>query len=82
MIRYSLRCSHDHMFEDWFSNSADYDAKAEAGELSCPVCGDKSVRKGIMAPSVAKAAAAAPAPACMSGMMPGGGCGGCSFAAE
>ncbi len=80
MIRYSLKCGADHVFEEWFSNSADYDARAAAGEIACPECGDRAVAKAIMAPNVAKSAAApapAPAPAC--GM---GGCGGgaCAFA--
>lgn len=76
MILYTLRCSHDHTFEEWFSNSADYDAKKEAQDLTCPECGDKQVTKAIMAPRVAKAAA--PAPTCPSAGM-GGGCGGCAF---
>lgn len=83
MIRYSLQCGSGHVFDDWFANSADYDAKAAAQDLACPDCGDRHVAKAIMAPNVtgsAKAAPApAPAPAC--GM---GGCGGgaCAFANE
>lgn len=81
MILYTLRCSHDHHFEQWFDNSGDYDVKKEAGELTCPECGDKAVTKAIMAPNV-KAAAPAPAaaPACPSG--PPGGCGMCQFAGQ
>lgn len=75
MILYSVQCSHGHVFDEWFSNSADYDAKAAAGEIACPDCGDTGISKAIMAPNVAKAAA--PAPQC-----PAGGCGGggCAFA--
>ena len=79
MIRYTLRCAHDHHFEEWFSNSGEYDTKKEAGELTCPECGDKAVTKAIMAPNVAKQAAA-PAPACVTGGP--GGCGGCAFAGQ
>jgi len=78
MIRYRLACSQEHEFDTWFSNSADYDQQAAEGALSCPECGDKTIRKAIMAPSVGKTAATpAPAPAC-----PAGGCGGgsCAFA--
>ena len=79
MIRYSLLCGAGHAFDDWFSNSADYDAKAAAGELACPDCGGQDVRKAIMAPNVASSPtpAAAPAPCGMTG-----GCGGgaCAFA--
>lgn len=80
MIRYSLQCGEGHAFDDWFSNSADYDGKAAAGELACPECGGKDVRKAIMAPNVASSAKAAPAPAPCG--MPAGGCGGgaCAFA--
>ena len=73
MIRYNLQCSQGHEFEDWFSNSADYDAKAAAGELACPDCGDQQVSKAIMAPSVSKGKAA-PAPSCGMGGCAGGGC--------
>jgi hypothetical protein len=77
MIRYSLQCSQGHEFEDWFSNSADYDEKAAAGSLKCPECGDLQVSKAIMAPSVGKSKSSAPAmPSCaMGGGCMGGGCG-------
>jgi hypothetical protein len=74
MILYSLQCSHEHVFDEWFSNSADYEARKAAGSLVCPECGDKEVAKAIMAPRVAKQAAP-PAPRCAPG-----GCGGCQFA--
>lgn len=78
MIRYSLSCSKGHVFEDWFDNMADYDAKAAKKKLVCPECGDKKVGKALMAPSIgSSAAAAAPAPSCGIG---GGGCGGCPMA--
>jgi len=79
MILYSLRCSHDHHFDEWFSNSAEYDTRKAAGELTCPECGDKDVAKAIMAHNVGKARPApAPAPACGTPM----GCGGCAFAGQ
>ena len=77
MILYSVQCSHGHVFDEWFSNSADYDDKAAAGELKCQECGDPHISKAIMAPRVAKAAAA-PAPQCPAGGCGGGG--GCAFA--
>lgn len=78
MIRYSLNCANGHSFEDWFDNSADYDAKAAAGSLTCPECGGHDVKKGIMAPNIGKPAAAPAMPSCAMG----GGCsgGGCAFA--
>jgi hypothetical protein len=77
MILYTLRCSHDHHFEEWFSNSADYDAKKAAGELTCAECGDKDVTKAIMAPNVGGSRKPEPAPMCTPQ-----GCGGCAFAGQ
>lgn len=63
MIVYNLRCSQDHLFEEWFSSGADYQAKAEARKIPCPECGDTRVTKAIMAPNV-NSGTAAPRPAC------------------
>lgn len=52
MISYSLICSNAHEFEGWFSSSADFDAQNERGLVECPVCGDKTVEKTLMAPAV------------------------------
>lgn len=78
MIRYALNCGQGHTFEEWFSNSADYDTKAEAKDLVCPDCGDRAVTKAIMAPNVASSAKSAPAaaaPPCGMGGCAGGACG-------
>lgn len=53
MIRYKLVCPHEHEFEGWFASSSAFDAQAQAGELSCPVCGSGEVQKALMAPNVA-----------------------------
>ena len=53
MIRYALRCEHDHGFEAWFGTSADYDEQAARGLVECPTCGSRAVSKQIMAPAVA-----------------------------
>lgn len=81
MILYTLRCAHDHHFEQWFDNSGDFDAKKTAGELVCPECGERQVDKAIMAPNVGRSAAAAPAPAPAPACTPMG-CGGCQFAGQ
>ncbi|MCK5623189.1 MAG: DUF1178 family protein [Alphaproteobacteria bacterium] len=77
MIHYGFYCDSDHEFDEWFDSIADYERKAEAGELACPECGSHEVKKAIAAPNVARGAAS-PAPAC--GMAAGPGCGGCAFA--
>lgn len=53
MIRYALKCEHDHGFEAWFSASTDYDDQAEHGLIECPFCGSRDIGKQIMAPAVA-----------------------------
>lgn len=53
MIRYALKCEHDHGFEAWFSASADYDDQAARGLIECPFCGSHEIGKQIMAPAVA-----------------------------
>jgi len=53
MIRYALRCDHDHGFEAWFGTSAAYDDQAARGLVECPLCGSTGIKKQIMAPAVA-----------------------------
>ena len=52
MIRYDLKCSKGHEFDSWFGSGADYEKLADAGLLSCSVCGDPSIKKAVMAPRV------------------------------
>ncbi len=52
MIRYTLKCSSGHEFDSWFRDSSAFDALSKAGQVACGVCGDVSVEKTIMAPSV------------------------------
>ena len=74
MIRFALECSHGHGFESWFRSNAAFDKLCAAGQVTCPVCDDSSVRKALMAPSVAKgqgrAAVADEAPAPMASANP------------
>jgi hypothetical protein len=55
MIRFALRCASGHEFEAWFRNGDGYEAQQQAGEISCPECGDHQVEKGLMAPNIGKA---------------------------
>lgn len=52
MIKFNLRCDHDHTFEGWFASSDAFDTQAKRGFVSCPDCGSSAVRKALMAPSV------------------------------
>jgi hypothetical protein len=71
MIRYTLRCEREHIFESWFQDSAAYDLQVKRKLVSCPVCDSVKIDKAIMAPRIvgkksrerAEPVPAAPAPA-------------------
>ncbi len=50
MIRYALICAKAHEFETWFKDSTTADRQLARQSLDCPVCGDRRIRKAIMAP--------------------------------
>jgi len=52
LIRFSLRCEHEHEFEAWFRSSGDYDQQRKRGLVDCPECGSQKVEKALMAPAV------------------------------
>jgi hypothetical protein len=52
MIRYALRCDHDHSFESWFQSSSAYESQVKRKLVSCPTCGSMTVEKAIMAPRI------------------------------
>ena len=54
MIRFALRCASGHEFEAWFRNGEGYEAQQQAGEITCPECGDTHVEKALMAPSIGR----------------------------
>ncbi len=53
MIVFDLRCGDGHVFESWFASSSAYETQRERALVSCPVCGNSSVSKAVMAPNVA-----------------------------
>ncbi|MBC7800226.1 MAG: DUF1178 family protein [Gemmatimonadaceae bacterium] len=57
MIHYQLRCGAEHGFDGWFRSAAAFDAQAQQGLVSCPVCGDTGVNRALMAPKIAKGGA-------------------------
>ena len=52
MIVFDLKCAHDHVFEAWFGSSSAFEDQRERGLVSCPICGDSTVIKAVMAPNV------------------------------
>ncbi|MFM9852661.1 MAG: DUF1178 family protein [Sphingomonadaceae bacterium] len=52
MIVFDLKCSTDHVFEAWFANSESFEDQRMRGFLCCPLCGDVTIEKAVMAPRV------------------------------
>ena len=52
MIKYALKCEHDHIFESWFSSSEDFEKLNELGLIECPNCGSVKIEKSLMAPKI------------------------------
>lgn len=53
MILFDLCCATgDHRFEAWFASSTSFADQQTRGLLVCPVCGDKDVKKAVMAPRI------------------------------
>ncbi len=63
MILFTLRCANKHEFEAWFRDGDSFEAQRVAVEISCPVCGDSSVDKAVMAPRLTKSRDAPPSTA-------------------
>lgn len=57
MIHYQLRCEADHRFDGWFRDSAAFERQAASGLVTCPECGDATVHRALMAPSIGRARA-------------------------
>ncbi|CCG09005.1 DUF1178 family protein [Pararhodospirillum photometricum] len=75
MIRYSLECPDEHVFEHWFDSIADADAQLAAHAITCPECGATTVRKSLMAPNIGASKPSAPAlPSCASASCCAGSC--------
>ena len=52
MIVFDLKCANAHVFEAWFGSSSDYADQQVRGLVDCPICGDRSIDKAVMAPAV------------------------------
>lgn len=54
MIRYTLKCEHDHAFESWFQSSAAFDGQLKRKLVACPICDSTKIEKAIMAPQITR----------------------------
>ena len=50
MIVFDLHCKDGHRFEGWFASARDFASQKKRGLLSCPVCGDSGIERGLSAP--------------------------------
>ena len=54
MIKYQLRCEHDHQFDGWFPNIIEFERQQQKNLLICPMCDSTHVDRAIMSPSIGK----------------------------
>ena len=55
MIIFNLNCSDcSFSFEGWFESTKDYKKQIKKGLVCCPSCNSIQIKKGLMAPNVAK----------------------------
>ena len=55
MIVFNLNCSDcSFSFEGWFENTKDYNKQIKQGLVCCPSCNSTLIKKGLMAPNLAK----------------------------
>ena len=47
---FDLQCTHHHRFEGWFASEDDFGQQHARGLVTCPLCGDATVRKMLSAP--------------------------------
>lgn len=54
MICFTLVCAAEHEFEGWFRDGDSFGEQVAGGQVGCPTCGCTQVRKGVMAPAIAR----------------------------
>ena len=55
MIVFNINCSDcNSSFEGWFENTKDYNMQIKKGLVCCPSCNSINLKKGLMAPNVAR----------------------------
>lgn len=54
MIRYQLKCDHDHTFDGWFPNITEFERQQGKKLIICPMCDSTQVDRDIMSPSINK----------------------------
>lgn len=52
MIRYTLKCEQNHVFDGWFPSAEGFERLRAASLTTCTICGSTEVHKCLMAPQV------------------------------
>ena len=52
MILFDLNCENKHVFEVWFSSSAQYEEQKKKNLINCPICNSNKIKKALMAPNL------------------------------
>lgn len=50
LIVFDLECARGHVFEAWFRGAQAFQDQVDRGLLSCPVCGDTTIKRKLSAP--------------------------------
>lgn len=56
MIKYQLSCEHEHKFDGWFPNIAEFERQQGKKLIICPMCDSTQVDRDIMSPNINKIA--------------------------
>jgi hypothetical protein len=56
MIKYQLKCNHNHTFDGWFPNIAEFERQQDKKLIMCPMCDSTQVDRDIMSPNINKIA--------------------------
>lgn len=54
MIKYQLKCNHDHTFDGWFPNITEFERQQGKKLIVCPMCDSTQVDRDIMSPNIGK----------------------------
>ena len=56
MIKFKLKCAHNHSFESWFKNQEGFETLKMSRLIRCPICQSHDVEKTLMSPTIHKKA--------------------------
>lgn len=52
MIKFSLSCDRNHIFDSWFESNKAFETLNSKELLTCPMCNSTQIGKNIMAPNI------------------------------